>query len=85
MRIEIKHNGKAFFAITTTRRYGKEFYTWIDYFEDEDKIRYGYVDKAIGDPFPVARPKNNELVSILEWILINGEKWKPSKYGVVYC
>lgn len=85
MRIKIKYNGKIFFAITTTRRYGTNFYTWVDYFEDEDKIRFGYADKEIGDPIPAARPKNDELLDMLKWTLLNGVKWKPSRYGAIYC
>ena len=61
----IEYNNKTYEVKVTRRRYGRTFFTWIDYFKSPDGVCYS----GLCDPFPCAVPKKSELIELLkEWM-----------------
>ena len=71
----ITYNNVEYDVITACRRYGRQFYTWVNYFKDPNGVCYGAKEVCGFDPFPCVRPKNSELVELLQMWMTDGAKW----------
>lgn len=79
----IKINNGEYEAVVTRRRYGKQTFTWVDYFKAPNGVCYGAKNDS-SDPFPCFSPKESELVELLQIWMKDGEKWVFERYERVF-